>query len=143
MAEPTRYSWPHSMEEVALLIRNDGRIWDYWSSIDCLAICWAESGGDAFASPVVIKPGQPAHLSMDVGLMQMNTYWQRYMSLSEMLTPQTNISSAITLALNGSKLWKPNWSYWNAYNAGAHLKYIKDAREVINNVKLRFKEEPL
>ena len=139
-----RNTRPMTMPAVADLIRIDGRLWPYWSSITCLALCWAESGGDAFARPVVINESSPAHLSLDVGLMQMNTHWQPHHKLPDLLTPQYNVTAGVSLALfDGSPPWSPNWGWWSAHKNGSWKQHLGPARHAINRVRAIHGEGPL
>lgn len=142
----TRTSHQHSPEDLAELVRLDGRLWPYWSSITAVAVALAESGGNAFAMPVVLAAGKPADRSVDVGLWQLNTYWQRrtFDSISELLDPSNNCRLAIDLCLfDGDPAWRPNWSYWTAYKAGAHNAYMGRARTAVNVVRAENGEAPL
>jgi hypothetical protein len=143
----TRTDNPHSAEDLAELVAADGRLWPYWSAINAVAVALAESGGNAHALPVVVNPTSPAHLSVDVGLWQINTYWQRrkFTEIAELLDPATNCRLAVDLALTGTaaELWRPEWKWWTAYTAGAHRRHIPAARDAVNAVRARRSEPPL
>ena len=149
MSSPTsRTNWPHRPEELAQLVADDGRLWPYWSSITAVAIALAESAGNALAMPAVIHdPASPAYLSVDVGLWQMNSYWQqhRYTRISELLDPATNCRLAVDLALTGrhNTPWRPDWSYWTAYKAGQAWEHIPRSRDAVNHVRAERGEHAL
>jgi hypothetical protein len=139
----TRTSNKLTMIEVARLICDDGRLWPYWSSITCLAVCWGESGGDAYIRPVVLNPTSPAHLSLDIGLMQINTHWHPRHTIPQLLDPAENMQFGIDLALLGQQPWKPNWTYWGAYKNGTYMRHHASAKAAINVVKAERQEPPL
>lgn len=131
----TRTTNKLSMVEVARLIRDDGRLWPYWSAVTCLSVCWGESGGDAYVRPVVLNPTSPAHLSLDIGLMQINTHWHPRHTIPQLLDPATNIRIGISLALLGAQPWKPNWTYWGAFKNDTYKRHLSAAAAAIETVK--------
>ena len=128
----TRTHYNHSLHEVMQLLKDDGRIFDYWSAVNFGAICWAESGGNAHATPVVVNPDSPAHLSLDVGLMQLNTFWQqaRFSNVAAALDPATNVRLAVDLCLlphstnPDPKPWRPTWHWWAGYTSGNYKVHL-------------------
>lgn len=142
----TRTSHQHTMEEIAEFLRDDGRLWGYWGSINFLATMWGESGGNAFAMPVVVNPDSKAHLSIDVGICQINSYWQshRYDRLEELLDARTNVTVALDIAFsNDEPAWRPTLIWWNIYKKAMHKVHVGQARRAINKVRARYGEKAL
>ena len=121
--------------EAAQILADEG--FTGWQVVTFGAIGQAESRLDPLALHRVIKPGSPAHLSIDHGWLQINDYWQadllvvEFGDLSvtsqELADPHHNARIARIILLAGGGA--PNgYRLWNTYVAGLHKPYLPAAR---------------
>lgn len=119
---------PMTMNQVARLAYDAG--WRNWDLIRAVAVCWAESRGDAYALGINDHdPSSASYLSVDAGLWQINSYWHPMSSRDyfvQTLTPELNAALAYQIyTLAG-------WNAWNTYKAGAHNVWMHEARVAVN-----------
>jgi hypothetical protein len=84
-----------------------------------VAMVWAESGGDAYATNVNDSdPTSASYLSMDIGLVQWNTYWNidkpdltARLTIPDMLDPDKALQKMAEVTAGGTK----NLRLWNVY----------------------------
>lgn len=93
-----------------------------------VAVCLAESGGDAYAINVVDRdPAAVTYLSLDVGICQINSFWhQQSISIAEMLDPAKAIRWAKELAWDDAK---GRWDFtpWVVFESLRFLEYWERA----------------
>lgn len=113
------------MNEVASIMIEVGFSAKLWRSVECLAVIWAESGGDAYSININdYDPNLASYLSIDVGLCQWNSFWQKSISIQDALDP----TKALKLMCDKTAAWTVNKTLWNAYNNGSYQKFLHDAR---------------
>jgi hypothetical protein len=115
-----------------------------WQVVTFGAIGMAESGLDPYALHRVVKPGSPAHLSIDHGWLQINDYWQATMLhlndvhvVSQYLADPHNcawVARHIYLEAGGGV---KGYNLWNTYRSGAYRPYVPDAREAAHTVGIK------
>lgn len=110
-------------------------------AIGC-AVVLAESAGDPLATGRAIwNPGAPTHLSIDLGLFQLNSYYTTVTGHFPDVPPIT-ISAAFDPVQAWDYAWKLinkarpdtwhyNWSAWAAYKSGAYDKFLKTSMDAL------------
>lgn len=106
-----------------------------WRVPTFIAIGWAESGGDTYALNLNVKPDKIDHLSLDIGLWQINDYWwPKYAravttdlfasakAVHSMVGGDVGVIKAATSGKQIGGYW-----YWNTYKVGAHIPFLHDA----------------
>lgn len=110
---------------------------DDWRPVYACAIALAESGGD----PLIVSranwnPGAPTHLSVDVGIWQLNSYYQTVVDpfpdvpkilFSDALDPFKSMTQTWKLINKGRTGWNYNWSAWSTFNTGSYDKRVAEA----------------
>ena len=109
-------------DELARLVCRPGWAWPY-AAVTAMAVALAESGGDPHAVHVVDRPDSPAHLSLDLGLWQINTWWHAEVPIAEALDPETAVAHAQRISTNGR-----SWSPWAAWKSGAYRRHLPRAQ---------------
>lgn len=114
-----------------------------WRAIVDVAVILAESGGNPDAiNRVDYDESKPSYRSMDLGLLQFNTFWNPDMTPWEMFDPETAWNRAYdVITAHGG--WGHDWTLWNAYKSGAYQKYLGRAREAVNEALAQFGQDPL
>lgn len=106
-----------TMVETVVMLRNAGVFG--WRIVVLGSVIWAESAGNAYAVNINDKdPNSPAYLSMDLGLCQINTYWQG-IEPSVALDPVKAVQWMVDKTGGG---WV-NLGLWSTYNSGAYLPF--------------------
>lgn len=106
-------------------------------AIGC-AVVLAESGGDPLATGRAIwNPGAPTHLSIDLGLFQLNSYYATVTGHFPDVPPITIAQAFDPLAAwdyawklinkNRPDTWHYNWSSWAVWKSGAYDKHLANA----------------
>lgn len=113
-----------SMREVHDLMVEAGFSPHLWRCVTALSVIWAESGGNAWAVNIVDNPDSPAHLSLDLGLVQWNSY-HNPMPTPLAFDPLYSLQRMWTV----TKDWTVSKNLWIAYNNGAYMKYLGYARK--------------
>lgn len=130
-----------TVDEVALHVVQSGSNYP----VEQTATIMAEAGGLTWARPMVLKdpedPDQRAHLSMDRGICQFNSYWWgtqalimlgpndwRYVSDQVAFMPGLAIER-MTIAVNLDML-----GYWNAYGTANYKSWESAARRAVEAV---------
>jgi len=102
------------------------------------AVVLAESGGDPLATGrAVWSPGAPTHLSVDLGLFQLNSYYATVtghfpdtppISVAQCFDPIAAWEYAWKLInKNRPDSWHFNWSSWTVFKAGAYDAWLDEA----------------
>lgn len=113
-----------TMSEVVGHLRNAGVTG--WRLVTLGSIIWAESRGDAYAININDQdPTSEAYLSLDLGLCQINTYWQGVTSMISLDPAKATqwMANKTGLGLNLTAL-----NLWNAYKSGAYTRWLHDMR---------------
>jgi hypothetical protein len=110
-----------------------------WQVVRMGQIAMAESGLDGYAVNVVHRPGSPAHRSLDVGLCQINTWWNGVTDLrgvTDLLDPFWNAHTAYTIFTLRDGLRNPVLGYqaWTTYTSGAFQRWQTQAVEAARAV---------
>lgn len=107
-----------------------------WRIVTATAIVLAESGGN----PLIVSkpnwsPGKPTHLSIDMGLYQLNSFYQvlnnPYPSIPKI--PWQDVFDPFKAFEHVWKLitmkggWAYDWSAWSAYTNGSYQKHVSAA----------------
>jgi hypothetical protein len=99
------------------------------------AVILAESAGDPLATGRAIwNPGAPTHLSIDLGLFQLNSYYTTVtghypdvppITLAATFDPIQSWDYAWKL-LNKTRpdTWHYNWNAWTAFKSGTYDKFL-------------------
>lgn len=122
-------------EDVAALVLT--RADHDWRAITAVAVILAESGGNPHATRVVIHddPTHVAHLTIDRGLMQFNSYWWGHVPNRLAYDPVTAWGVAFNyVARDGRGSWRHDWEQWNAYTNGSHRDHIVTAYRAVNAI---------
>jgi len=106
-----------------------------WRIPTFTAIGWAESGGDTYSLNLNVKPDKIDHLSLDIGLWQINDFWWPKFTRKQTtdLLESANCvysmvggNAGILKAASSGKQSGGYW-YWNTYKVGAHVPFLHDA----------------
>jgi len=124
----------HTADDVARLLVAEGATG--WTVVTMGAICAAESGRDAYAVNVNHAPGQPWHRSLDVGLFQINTYWNPIQKIVELLDPRYNTALALAILYDAGG---PPTGYmrWKAFTSGTFRPYMPECRDAANRIGVK------
>jgi hypothetical protein len=116
-----------------------------WRPVTACAVVLAESAGDPLAvGKLVYKPGSPAHLSLDLGIFQLNSYYQTVVNPYPTIEPigwadcfnpvaaYEHVWKLITIERKG---WNYDWSKWTTYITGAYDNYVSTAYKAMNEYR--------
>lgn len=103
-----------------------------WRSITVTAVIWAESGGYAWARPIINKPGEPDHLSVDRGICQFNSYWWHHVADRIAYDPAFAIPTMVNAVRTDG--WSLDLRWWNTFTSGAYQQHVPAARQAVNAV---------
>ena len=98
-----------------------------WTVVTLGAIAVPESGRNAYAVNVNDSPDKPSHRSLDLGLFQINTFWNPTHAIADLLDPAYNTRVALQI-LAGAGGPPKGYERWNAYKAGLHQPHLSEAR---------------
>ena len=118
-------------DEVAELLVQEGA--QGWTVVTMGGIAVPESGRDAYAVNVNHSPDKPSHRSIDVGLFQINTFFNPQHAISDLLDPSYNTRVALRI-LTGAGGPPAGYRRWNAFNAGLHKPHLPEARAAARRV---------
>lgn len=148
MARPTKMT---PQEIIALLATKMST--DDWRIVTACAVVLAESGGDPLARGAVVwAPESPAHLSIDLGLFQLNSYWQvevdPYPSIpkiawADCFDPVVAFEHVWKLINHTKTGWNYDWSSWTAYRTGAYDRHVSTAYKALNEYRAQEGKGPL
>jgi hypothetical protein len=115
-----------------------------WRAITAVAVIIAESAGNEHAVNLVNHdPTSPAYESLDLGILQINTYWHgANITAYDSFVPQRAWAYALTLIVQPDQ-WGHDWTQWTAFNNGAFVRYLGEARTAVNIVRGSGGLEPL
>jgi hypothetical protein len=112
-------------DEIAeLLIEAGGK---GWTVVTMGAIAAAESGRNAYAINVNHSPEKASHRSIDVGLFQINSFFNPRHAIKDLLDPSYNTRVALAV-LAGAGGPPTGYRRWNAYTANMHTAHLSEAR---------------
>jgi hypothetical protein len=111
-------------EVAELLVKAGG---NGWTVVTMGAIAAAESGRNAYAVNVNDSPDKPSHRSLDLGLFQINTFFNPQHAIKDLLDPELNTRVALQILKDAGG--PPNgYNRWNAFKAGLHKPHLPEAR---------------
>lgn len=103
---------------------------DDWRPITGAAVLWCESWGSPRAiGKVIWKPGQPDHLSIDLGLFQLNSYWWPGRPRPEVCFDPFKAYELVWPVLTRNKTWSYDWTPWICYTGGYYKSHLNFARQ--------------
>lgn len=120
---------------IALLCQPGKMSPDDWRPITFAAVTMAESGGDPLAvGKVIWAPGKETHLSVDMGMFQLNSYYTLVtghypgtigpIRQAEVFDPFTAWDYVWKLLNRGRTGWQYNMTPWTAYNNGSYDRHV-------------------
>ena len=112
-------------DEVAELLIGAGG--QGWTIVTMGAIAVAESGRNAYAINVNHSPKKPSHRSIDVGLYQINSFFNPRHAIKDLLDPAFNTRVALQVLADAGGP-PEGYERWNAYRAGAHVPNVAASR---------------
>lgn len=102
-----------------------------WPAVTAVAICLAESGGNAYALHINdADPTSGGYLSIDIGAWQTNTRWHPEIPIHDALDPRVQAVHVKRIA-NPGRGWVYAWTAWATFRTGAHLKFMSAARVAV------------
>ena len=126
---------------------------DDWRPITGTAIVLAESAGNPLAvGKLVWNPGNPTHLSIDLGLFQLNSHWQTVVdpfpsipkiTWADTFDPFKAWDHTWKLINVEKKGWNYDWSKWTVFNSGAYDKFVSPAYRAHNEYRAMLGLAPL
>lgn len=116
-----------------------------WRHVHYIATMWAESSFYAWARPMVWKPDDAAHLSVDRGICALNSHWWDWVDDALAYDPPHAIrvtvhwiSDRARDGVKGAKPWdwRPllDWQ-WHAYGTQRYIDAMPLARSAVNEVR--------
>jgi hypothetical protein len=118
-------------DEIAQLLARAGA--QGWTVVTMGAIAVAESGRNAYAVNVNHSPEKPSHRSIDVGLFQINTFFNPQHAIKDLLDPEYNVGVALRILASAGGP-PSGYARWNTYKAGAHTPYLTEARAAARRI---------
>lgn len=122
---------------VALLCQPGYMSPDDWRPVTGCAVVLAESGGNPMSTPGIIwKPGHDDHLSLDIGMFRLNTWWNRDdIGISGSLDPLNAMNAVWNIINEGRIWWAYNWGDWHGFTSGAYVKHLPAARDGLDRYR--------
>jgi hypothetical protein len=118
-------------DEIAQLLVGAGA--QGWTVVTMGAIAVPESGRNAYAVNVNHSPDKPSHRSIDVGLFQINTFYNPKQAIKDLLDPEYNVRAALQILASAGG--PPNgYARWNTYKAGSHAPHLTEARAAARRI---------
>jgi hypothetical protein len=114
------------IEEVATIVLISECLWP----VEVVATIMAESGGYEWVRPIVVKQpdqDQRAHLSVDRGICQFNSYWWSHVPDRTAYDPYMAIP-VMCAAANAGQL-----GYWSAYGTANYESWLPMARKAVKS----------
>ena len=135
-----------TLAEVAAVAQQEAppELADTWHVVNATAVAWAESAGWTMAVRINQRPGTESHLSMDLGLWQLNEHWNRRRdpSFSPLMafTPEVAAGVAYSLAQECARIygtWRADWRWWTVWRTAAarSAKLQGECRRAVNTVR--------
>lgn len=122
---------------VALMCQPNFMSPEDWRPVTGCAVVLAESGGDPLATGrAVWNPGNVTHLSVDLGMFQLNSYWHTVVApfpdvpaipVADCFDPQKAWAQTWKVINKGRTGWNYQWSAWTAYDNGSYDKHVSAA----------------
>lgn len=126
---------------------------DDWRPVTACAVVLAESGGNPLAvGKLIWNPGAPTHLSLDLGLFQLNSYYQTEVdpfpsipkiTWAEAFDPIAAFEHVWKLINVERKGWNYDWSKWTTYVTGTYDRYVSTAYKALNEYRATLGKAPL
>jgi hypothetical protein len=126
---------------------------DDWRIVTGVAVVLAESGGNPLAlGTLVWNPGNPTHLAIDLGMFQLNSYYQTVVdpfptiskiAWADTFDPFAAFEHVWKLINHTKKGWNYDWSSWTVYNTGAYDKFVSTAYKAVNDYRATLGKGPL
>ena len=140
--------------DICALLCSDGYMSpNDWRPITACAVVLGESGGNPLAlGKLVYKPESPAHLSIDLGMFQINSYWQvandpyptvPRISWADTFDPRAAWAHTWRVINHTRTGWHYDWSKWVAYTSGAYDRHLGAARRGLNEYRDTLGLDPL
>lgn len=118
-----------------------------WRPVTGIAVVLAESGGDPLATGrAVWNPTAPTHLSIDLGLFQLNSYYHTVtgpypdvppITLAQAFDPFASWEQTWKVINKGRPdTWHYNWSPWTVYKTGIYDRFLDTARQGLLDYRL-------
>lgn len=111
-----------------------------------VAVVLAESGGDPLETGrAVWAPGQVTHLSVDLGMFQLNSYYHTVTGPYPTVPPIT-VAACFDPKLAWNQAWEVlqrdrpdnfhwNWKPWTVYTSGAYDAHLASARGGVTSLR--------
>jgi hypothetical protein len=152
VADPANYPFPFKSDQVArpvpfmprdlaaLLCAPGYMSPNDWRPQTVVAVLLGEAGGDPLArGQVVWAPGSPTHLSIDLGLFQLNSYYHTVTGPYPSVPPIT-VADCFDPFKSRDQAWQvmirdrpDTWHYnlkpWTVYKTGAYDVHMSAARQ--------------
>jgi hypothetical protein len=137
---------------IALLCQSGYMSPDDWRPVTGCAVVLAESGGDPLASSRANwNPGNVTHLSIDLGIFQLNSYWHTVVDpfpdvpkipVADCFDPQKALAQTWKVINKGKTGWNYNWTAWSAYDNGSYDKHVSTALAGMKEYRINQKLGP-
>lgn len=110
------------MQEIAQLVVNAGFVG--WYVVTITSMLWVESRGNVWAVNLNSSNlDSPAYLSLDLGLVQWNTYFNPDMTTQQAFDPVWSLARMFVKTNQGTR----NLDLWASHKSGAYRTYAHDA----------------
>lgn len=95
-----------------------------WYVVTIVAMLWVESRGNVWAIGLnASDPSSPAYLSLDLGLVQWNTFYNPDMTTQQAFDPDWALARMYTKTNGGVRAL----DLWSSHKSGAYRTYAHDA----------------
>lgn len=141
-----------SAKDIAALVCTKMDVND-WRPVTAVSIALAESGGRPLAvSKLNWIPGAKAHLSVDLGLFQLNSYFNTVVNpypdvpkiaWVDALDPFKNWEQTWKLINKGRTGWSYNWNGWTTFSSGVYKNFTTTALAGVNGYRATLGMGPL
>lgn len=119
MAQRTNFI---TMQEIAQKVVNAG--FKNWYVVTVTSMLWVESRGNVWAIGLNAQdPSSAAYLSLDLGLVQWNTYYNPDMTTQQAFDPDWALARMYAKTSGGVRYL----DLWSSHKSGAYKTYAHDA----------------
>ena len=95
-----------------------------WYVVTITGMCWVESRGNVWAVGLNSSdPTHPAYLSLDLGLVQWNTFYHPNITSQQAFDPAWSLKHMWEVTSAGTR----NLDLWGSHSSGAYRTYAHDA----------------
>jgi hypothetical protein len=99
--------------------------WSVEDATVAMAVCLAETAGNALCCPVNWSPGTRYHCTLDRGLWAFN-------SLAHPEVTDVMAFTSWSAAREAIRIWSTSgWSPWNTFKSGAHMQFMPRCKTAI------------